>query len=71
MAIDGVNSVAANELGLRDQISSDILLIGDHRIEIPVTAPDSGVLTATLASTFDFTLHASAGRDRGRQHAQC
>jgi Ca2+-binding RTX toxin-like protein len=56
LAIDGVNSVAVNELGLRDdQITSDMLLTGDHRIEIPVTAPPSGVLTADARFDLTFT----------------
>ncbi|HTE34912.1 MAG TPA: hypothetical protein VK630_00075, partial [Reyranella sp.] len=49
ISIDGVNAVAANELGLRnDSVSSDIQLTGEHETTIPAMTP--GNVLATDAS---------------------
>jgi hypothetical protein len=58
IAINNVNSIAVDELGLSNlRVGSDILLVGDHSIDVDLSAvslPANGQLAADM--TFDVTL---------------
>jgi Ca2+-binding RTX toxin-like protein len=54
IAVAPLNEVAANELGLSDRVSADLLLVGDHSITVPVTVPASHQLSTDANFTLTF-----------------